>query len=416
MHLDLVTIGTELLLGFTVDTNGAFTGQRLAEAGIRVARRTAVRDDPDEILAAVRDGLARSGFVLTSGGLGPTRDDLTKRVVAGLFQAELEFQPALWDDLVAKFARFGRVPADSNRCQAEVPTGALVLPNKRGTAPGLWLAGPPGEVVMLPGVPVELRGLLVEEVIPRLRSRAGAAVIASLVLRTTGIPESTLAERLAPVEDRLAPLTLAYLPGIEGVDLRLTAWEMPADVAQSLLEAAAEKIRGVLGDHCYGNGDEDLARVLLETLTARRLRLAVAESCTGGLVGERITRVPGSSAAFLGGVIAYGNELKTDLAGVDPAVLVRDGAVSEAVVRAMAAEVAARTGAEMTVAVSGVAGPGGGSAEKPVGTVWFGFHAAGAVDAQRVGFPGSREDVRGRAAQFALHGLLRRARNVGLGA
>jgi len=410
MHLDLVTIGTELLLGFTVDTNSVFMGQRLAEAGIRIARRTAVRDDPEEIRGAVGDALARSGLVITTGGLGPTRDDMTKRVVAELFGAELEFQQLLWDDLVAKFARFGRVPAAANRCQAEVPRGATVLPNKRGTAPGLWLSGPPGEVIMLPGVPAEMRGLVVEEVIPRLRSRAGGAVITSLVLRTTGIPESTLGERLAPVEDTLAPLTLAYLPGIEGVDLRLTAWDTaPAD-AEPLLHQAADRIRAVVGDHCYGSGDDDLAAILLEALVARRFRLAVAESCTGGLVGERVTRVPGSSLAFLGGVIAYGNDLKTQMVGVDRHVLMEHGAVSEAVVRAMALGVAVRTEADVAVAVSGVAGPDGGTPEKPVGTVWFGFFVQGTVDAQRVGFPGSREDVRGRAAQFALHGLWRRAR------
>ena len=409
MDLDLVTIGTELLLGFTVDTNSAFMGQVLGEAGVRIARRTSVRDDPADIQAAVREALGRSGFVITTGGLGPTRDDMTKKVVAELFGAPLEFQPAIWDELVAKWARFGRTISESNRCQAEVPRGATVLPNTRGTAPGLWLTGTAGEVVMLPGVPSEMKGLLRDEVIPRLRLRAGGKAIISRVVRTTGIPESTLAERLSAVEDGLAPLTLAYLPGIEGVDLRLTGWDLTGADVGPLLDRAEGAIREVTGDHCYGTGDDDLAAVVLERLRGRRLTLAVAESCTGGMVGERITGIPGSSDVFLGGVIAYANDVKTGLLDVAPATMAAHGAVSEAAVMEMAAGVVRRTGADFAVAVTGVAGPGGGSPEKPVGTVWFGFAARGALDAIRVGFPGTRADIRGRASQFALHGLWRRA-------
>ena len=409
MDIDLVTIGTELLLGFTVDTNSAFMGQVLGEAGVRIARRTSVRDDPADIQAAIREALARSRFVITTGGLGPTRDDMTKKVVAELFDAPLEFQEPIWEELVAKWARFGRKISESNRCQAEVPRGATVLPNKRGTAPGLWLAGAPGEVVMLPGVPSEMKGLLREEVVPRLRARVGGTAIASRVLRTTGIPESTLAERLSGVEDGLAPLTLAYLPGIEGVDLRLTAWDMTADQSGPLFDRVMDEIRAVTGDHCYGTGDDDLAAVLLDRLRAGGLTLAAAESCTGGMIGERVTNVAGSSDVFLGGVIAYANELKTGLLGVNPETVAGHGAVSAAVVTEMVAGVAERTGADLAVAVTGVAGPGGGSEDKPVGTVWFGFSARGAVDAIKVGFPGTRADIRGRASQFALHGLWRRA-------
>ncbi len=412
MDIDLVTIGTELLLGFTVDTNSAFIGQVLGEAGVRIARRTSVRDDPADIQAAIREALARSRFVITSGGLGPTRDDMTKKVVAELFDAPLEFQAPIWDELVAKWARFGRKISESNRCQAEVPKGATVLPNKRGTAPGLWLAGALGEVVMLPGVPSEMKGLLREEVVPRLRARVGGTAIASRVLRTTGIPESTLAERLSGVEDGLAPLTLAYLPGIEGVDLRLTAWDMTADQSGPLFDRAMDEIRAVTGDHCYGTGDDDLAAVLLDRLRAGGLTLAAAESCTGGMIGERVTNVAGSSDVFLGGVIAYANELKTGLLGVNPETVAGHGAVSAAVVTEMVAGVAERTGADLAVAVTGVAGPGGGSEDKPVGTVWFGFSARGVVDAIKVGFPGTRADIRGRASQFALHGLWRRALGV----
>ena len=412
-RLELVTIGTELLLGFTVDTNSAFLGRVIAEAGVRVSRRTSVRDDPEEIRTAVAEALARSRFVITTGGLGPTRDDMTKKVVAEMFGAPLEFQDRIWTALVERFARFGRVPAESNRCQAEVPRGAVVLENRWGTAPGLWLSGPLGELVMLPGVPSEMKGLLTHEVVPRLAARSGGRAIRSHLVRTTGIPESTLAERISAVEDGIAPLTLAYLPGIEGVDLRLTAWDLTEAAARPLFERAEASIRGIVGDHCYGTGDDDLAAVLLERMRASRLTLAVAESCTGGMVGERITAIPGSSEVFLGGVIAYADDVKQGLAGVAAATIAAHGAVSEAVVREMAAGVAQRTGADIVVAVSGVAGPGGGSEAKPVGTVWFGFAVRGAVDAQRVIFPGSRADIRGRAAQFALHGAWRRAGSAG---
>ncbi|MGE0556357.1 MAG: competence/damage-inducible protein A [Gemmatimonadales bacterium] len=414
MDVELVTIGTELLLGFTTDTNGAFAGQRLAEIGVRVARRTAVGDQAEAIRDAVAGALERSGLVIVTGGLGPTRDDITKRTVAELFEAPLEFQQPLWDALVERFARFGRVPAESNRCQAEVPRGATVLPNRRGTAPGIWLSGPRGEVVMLPGVPKEMRGLMVDEVIPRLRARraggSAVGVIVSRTVRTTSIPESSLGERIAPLEPAIAPLTVAYLPGLEGVDLRITAWDLPEADAASRLEAAVALIREEVADHGYGTDDVDLARVLIDRLRERGLTLAVAESCTGGAVGERITAVPGSSDVFLGGVIAYANAIKLAELAVPEATIAEHGAVSEAVSLAMVTGLVAKTGAGAAVSITGIAGPAGGSSEKPVGTVWFGFHVAGRVDAQRVVFPGSREEVRARAAQFALHGVWRRLR------
>jgi nicotinamide-nucleotide amidase len=410
MQVELVTIGTELLLGFTVDTNSAFVGQQLAAIGVHVVRRTSVGDDPAAIAGAVRDALARTGFVITTGGLGPTRDDITKTAVAALFDAPLEFQQPLWDDLVAKFARFGRVPSDANRCQAEVPRGAAVLANSRGTAPGLWLSGPPGEAVLLPGVPAEMRGLIADVVAPRLADRGSGAAIASLVVRTTGIPESTLGDRLAGLEPTLSPITLAYLPGLDGVDLRLTAWDVPANRAAASLRAAAAALRAELGDLAYGTGDDDIAAHLLGELERRGARLALAESCTGGLVGQRITAVPGSSATFVGGVIAYANEAKYGLLGVDPALVERCGAVSEEVAAAMARGAQHAFGVAAALSVTGIAGPDGGTPEKPVGTVCLGFAVGDRVDTRRIGFPGGRADVRARAAQAALHGLWHRLR------
>jgi nicotinamide-nucleotide amidase len=407
MDIELVTIGTELLLGITLDTNAAEIAQALAASGVRVTRRASVADRPEEIRAAVADALQRTRAVVTTGGLGPTRDDMTKKVVAELFEAPLQFDEEVWANLVARFARLERIPVASNRSQAEVPRGATVLPNRWGTAPGLWLEGPPGLAIMLPGVPLEMRRLLEHEVLPRLVERGTGSVIRSLMVRTTGVAESSLAEQLGEIESDITPLTLAYLPGLEGVDLRLSAWNLAADEADRRLRSGADLVRARAAESVYGEGDEDLAAVVLDQARALGLKLAVAESCTGGLVGVRLTEIPGSSDVFVGGVIAYADRLKIELLGVAPALLAEHGAVSEPVARAMA-EGATRRFAAAAVSVTGIAGPGGGSADKPVGTVWFGCAVDGTVDTRRVMFVGTRHEIRARAAQAALLLLHRR--------
>jgi nicotinamide-nucleotide amidase len=407
MNFELITIGTELLLGFTLDSNGAEIASALAATGVRVVRRTSVGDRAQDIRQAVDEALKRTGAVLTTGGLGPTRDDVTKRAVAELFQAPLEFDDQVWADLLARFARLLRKPAPSNRSQAEVPRGATVLRNRWGTAPGLWLEGGPGLVIMLPGVPSEMRKLLEHEVLPRLAARAGDSVIESLVIRTTGIPESSLAERMGNIEEEIEPLTLAYLPGLEGVDLRVSAWDMtPAD-ADAQLGLAAQLLRQRAGDHVYGEGGADLAGVVLDRLRDRGLRLGVAESCTGGLLGARLTEIPGSSDVFVGGVVTYANEMKTALLGVPPELIAAHGSVSEPVAAAMARGALERLAVPVAVSVTGIAGPAGGSESKPVGTVCFGFANDGRSETRRTVFPGSRHEIRARAAQAALFLVLR---------
>jgi nicotinamide-nucleotide amidase len=408
MEIELVTIGTELLLGLTVDTNGAEIARALAARGIRVNRRTAVADRPDEIRAAVADALRRTGAVLTTGGLGPTRDDVTKKVVAELFGAALEFDPSVWADLLERFARLQRKPAASNRSQAEVPRGATVLRNRWGTAPGLWLDGAPGLAIMLPGVPFEMRKLVEHEVVPRLAAKAGSSVIRSLVVRTSGLPESSLAERIGEIETEIAPLTLAYLPCLDGVDLRLSAWDLAPDEADRRLRSAGDLLRARAGESVYAEGEGDLAALVLEEARTRGIRLAVAESCTGGLLGARLTEIPGSSDVFVGGVIAYDNEVKVELLGVSAALLAEHGAVSEPVVGAMAQGAAQRFGVPTALAVTGIAGPGGGSPEKPVGTVWIGCVLRDDVETRRIMFAGNRHEIRARAAQAALLLLYRR--------
>jgi nicotinamide-nucleotide amidase len=301
----------------------------------------------------------------------------------------------------------------SNRSQAEVPRGATVLPNPRGTAPGLWVEDRNGRVVvMLPGVPSEMRGLLAEEVLPRLvasqqRENRESRVVRSRAVRTTGIAESALAERVGAIEEQIAPLTLAYIPSTDGVDLRLTAWRLPESDADRQLLAAATLLRERAGEHVYGEDRADLAATIIDLLRARRLRLAVAESCTGGLLGGRITAVPGSSDVFAGGIIAYDDDVKRKLLGVPDAVIRTHGAVSEEAVLAMATGAQQRFGVDAALAVTGIAGPGGGSEEKPVGTVWVAARLAHEARALQRLFPGERAEIRARSAQAALD-LLRR--------
>ena len=410
MKLEILTIGTELLLGHTVDTNAAELGRALAAAGAEITRRTTVADRPEAIRAGLAEALDRTGLVITTGGLGPTRDDMTKTVVADLFGKRLVLDERLLAGLEARFQQLGRPMPALNRTQAEVPEGATVLPNPRGTAPGLWVEDALGRVVvLLPGVPREMRGLLVEEVLPRLVARhAGEPrVVLSRTVRTTGIAESALAERVGPIEPEIAPLTLAYLPSVEGVDLRVTAWGLGARDAAARLAAVVERLRAAAGEHGYGEDGTDLAAVVLDALRAGRHRLGVAESCTGGMVAERVTNIAGASATFIGGVVAYADVVKTAALKVPIETLEAHGAVSEETVRAMAEGAQRLFSADCTIAVTGIAGPGGGTPDKPVGTVWLAARVHTATRVVKRVFPGDRNEVRHRAAQAALD-LLRR--------
>jgi nicotinamide-nucleotide amidase len=428
VDVELITIGDELLLGFTLDSNGAHLARELAAIGVTVARRTSVGDDAASIAGAVRDALTRTGAVITTGGLGPTSDDLSKPAVASVFGRAMRLDAPTLEALRARWiARgWGRELPKANEQQAMVPEGATLLANRHGAAPGIWLEDDRGRwVAMLPGVPREMRGMFAEEVLPRLRDllarptprrnaeeRAAAgdapAVVLSRTVRTTGIAESALAEIIRPVEARLGPLSLAYLPGWPGVDLRLTARGLPADAASRALDRAASVIRDAIGEQVYGTDADDLARVVLDLLRLRGHTLAVAESCTGGLLGGRITAIPGSSHFFLGGVIAYSNEVKATHLGVGDDTLIRFGAVSEEAAREMASGVRARYRADVAVSVTGIAGPDGGTPDKPVGTVCAAVDVRGTLTSARRNLVGDREEVRLRSTQWALDLVRRR--------
>ncbi|MEN9510153.1 MAG: hypothetical protein RLZZ621_2716 [Gemmatimonadota bacterium] len=406
MNLEIVTIGDELLLGFTIDTNAAHLARELAALGVRIVRRSSCGDDAASIADAVHTALQRTGAVITTGGLGPTADDQTKPAIAALFGRTMVEDAEILVGLEARWlSRFGHALPASNRQQALVPAGATILTNRHGSAPGIWLEDEQGRwVAMLPGVPREMRGMLADTIIPRLRDRlpTGGAVIRSRTIRTCNVAESALADRLGPLAGGIDGLSLAYLPGNDGVDLRLTSWDRPAAEAQRALAAAAESVFGRVGEFVYGEGDDDLAAIVLAECAARGATIAVAESCTGGLLGMRLTAVPGSSRTFMGGTLAYANEVKVRELGVEPAVLESQGAVSEPVARAMATGVRRRFGTTVGIGITGIAGPDGGTTEKPVGTVWVAVDLDGEVHAVRAVLPGDRQEVRYRAAQLAL--------------
>jgi nicotinamide-nucleotide amidase len=413
LRIELITIGDELLLGFTVDTNGAHIARELAGIGVEIVRRSTVGDRPGDIASAVRDALERTGAVITTGGLGPTSDDLTKPAIAALFGRAMHFDASIYARIEKRWRDRGLrgEPPQTNRQQAFVPDGAEVLANDHGTAPGIWLEDAQGRwVAMLPGVPREMRGMLADAVLPRLRSRAEGSpvVVRSRTLRTTGIAESAAAERLGDLAAGIDEMPLAYLPGEEGVDLRLTVRGLPAREADRMLSAGIARLRERLGRFAYGEDGADLAAVVLDACRARGLHLGVAESCTGGLLGGRITSIPGSSDVFIGGVIAYDNAVKLALLDVANSDLATAGAVSEPVALAMAEGVRTHLDVDIGVSVTGIAGPDGGSPDKPVGTVWIAVAGPGSLGngaphrARRSVFTGDRNEIRRRAVQSAL--------------
>lgn len=408
--LEIVAIGDELLLGQTIDTNSAWLARELAQHGIRVLRGTTTGDDEAAIRAAVGGALERTGAVICTGGLGPTRDDITRPVVASIFDRELRVDAALLAALEARFRRIGREMSPLNRCQAEVPDGATVLPNANGTAPGLILTDEMDRfAVLLPGVPREMRGLFEEHLLPWLLNRwpSRAGPVCHRVLRTTGIAESKLAELLEPALADLDGVTVAYLPSPSGVDVRLTSWgERARADAERVFDRIEQGVRALAGRWIYARGVVDLADAVADALRRRSWTIALAESCTGGLIAKRLTDRPGSSEYVLGGIVAYANEVKIDALGVPAELLAAHGAVSEPVAAAMAQGARERLRADCAVAVTGIAGPGGGTEAKPVGTVCI---AARTPERERVATVrslGDRGEVRERAAQAALALLL----------
>ena len=368
--VEILCVGTELLLGDILNGNARWLAQKLAELGLPHFRQTVVGDNSDRLMAAVREAAGRCRILITTGGLGPTPDDLTTAALAAAFDTPLEERPELWQEIQAKLSAGGRAVASSNRSQALLPIGADVLPNPLGSAPGMiWSPCPDFTILTFPGVPSEMRNMWVETAEPWLRQNGGASsAFVSRRLHFTGIGESDLAEQVGDLFDSVNP-TVAPYAALGDVTLRLTASGSSPVQAEALLNPMEEQLLEHTGRFCYGRDDDTLAAVVLRLLGNSGQTLAVAESCTGGALGAALTAVAGSSAVFAGGVIAYSNAVKQQLLGVPEALLDQHGAVSEPVAKAMAEGLRSRLHCDWGIAISGVAGPGGGTVEKPVGMV-----------------------------------------------
>lgn len=405
MRAEIISVGTELLLGQITDTNAAYLAQQLAELGIDVYFKQTVGDNVARVRGAVRLALSRADVVLITGGLGPTEDDLTVASVAEELGRPLERH----DDIAERIRQFfelrGRVPSDTVYKQALIPAGAHPIPNTRGTAPGVHFQHEGHELFLMPGVPFEMYGMMDDYVIPRLRERTGGAVIRSRVIRVTGEGESAVEARIKDLIGGNTP-TIAPYAKLGEVHLRVTGKGAPEEVRKQL-DAGEAKLRERLGNLIYGINDETLEDVVGALLVDRRATLAVAESCTGGLIAKRLTDVPGSSAYFVEGVVAYSNDAKSDLLGVPSSVIEEHGAVSAEVAEAMARGMRERARSTFGLSVTGIAGPAGGTPGKPVGLVFLGLSMSERLEHRRLnlGDAAGRAGIRALAAQAGLNYL-----------
>lgn len=403
MDVEIITIGTELLIGQVVDTNSAWMGTQLNLAGFDVTRKTTIPDTAMAITSAISEALDRVAIVLVTGGLGPTKDDITKHVLCELFNTQLVFDQAVYED-VERLLK-GRVAQinELNRSQAMVPRDCTIIRNPVGTAPILWFNRQGKMLVAMPGVPSEMQQAMEHEVIPRLKQQFATGVILHKTILVGQLPESVLAERIAQWEEQLNPaLTLAYLPSPATVRLRLTAKGDDAQELSQLIEAAVAELQPLIGEYIYGSGEVQPQTEIGRILTQWHQTLSVAESCTGGYMAHLLTGVPGSSCYFKGGIVAYSNEVKIGLLGVEPAVLERHGAVSQPVVEQMALGAQRALQTDYAIATSGIAGPSGGSVDKPVGTVWMAWATPEGVFSKKFQFGTIRERNILRSGETAL--------------
>lgn len=403
LTVELLSTGDELLTGQVVDTNSAWLMDRLWDLGVMVRRKTLVGDDRPDLVAALAETTARADVVVMSGGLGPTEDDLTAECVAQAMGVPLVLDEASLAAIRERFEKLGRTMTPNNAKQARFPRGATILPNRLGTAPGFLVSLGRAELACLPGVPVEYKGLCEEAVLPRIAARAGE-VPASRLVKLIGIPESHADEAMRPVMDAPEHRGVRFGYRAHWPEIHVK-WSVPGPDAEAHAERILGEVRRIFGDAIFAEGKAELAQGVLERLTARGERLALAESCTGGLVAQLLTSVPGASAVFEVGTVVYGNDAKTALLGVPEALIAAHGAVSEPVARAMA-EGARRLGsATWGLAVTGIAGPGGGTPEKPVGTVHLAIAGPDGTRTWARRFPGGRERVRKTSAYDLLNQL-----------
>jgi len=402
MNAEIIAVGSELLTPYRLDTNSLFLTDELNRLGIRVVHKAVVGDSPEEMRSSFSHALDRAELIVASGGLGPTDDDRTRETVAELLGRKLHRDEAILRGIQERFRRFGRAMPEINMRQAMVPEGSTILPNPRGTAPGLWLESNGHVLVLLPGVPQELRAMFEAEVRPRLARLGGDSRLFTRDLRITGLPESEAEQRVRPLYALYPDTETTILAAPTGIQLHPRIWSDDPTKAEKILDEMVERMALALGEHLYSTHGETLEEVVARVLTENRATIAVAESCTGGMLAERLTNVPGSSNYFLGGVVCYSNELKSSLVGVPQEMIEAKGAVSAEVAIALADGIRRRTGATLGVGVTGIAGPGGGSPEKPVGLVHVGIADERGPRERAFRFPGDRDRIRIQATQTAL--------------
>jgi len=368
----ILTIGEEILYGHILDTNANFISNALAEIGIKVVMHLSVGDNLQDITDALHITESRSDVILITGGLGPTNDDITKKCLATYFKTELKVNQKVLEDLSAYFKKRGFPFSETNRKQAELPENAEIITNEMGTAPAMWFEERNKIFISMPGVPHEMKYLITEKIIPRLEGIHGLSVIYHKVIMTAGLGESWLSEKIAPWEKSLPEgISLAYLPSWGQVKLRITAKGKDRQELVKEVETCKQELKRYIGKYMYGEDEEPIQEAIGKILISRSQTLSVAESCTGGYITHLITSIPGSSNYFLGGMVAYSNTIKQKLLGVKPDTINRFGAVSEETVKEMAINLLGLYNANYAIATSGIAGPGGGTDDKPVGTVWI---------------------------------------------
>ncbi len=368
---EIITIGDEILYGQILDTNSQWISQQLDELGIRVVRKVTIGDNETDILYAFARAQKNADLVLITGGLGPTNDDLTKPLLAKHFGVEIKISEQALKEVTELFRKFGKELTPTNRTQAELPVNCTIISNKLGSAPGMWFDENDTVFVSMPGVPFEMKGMMTEIILPRIKKRFQTRLIYHKIIKTTGIGESWLSDKIKSWEEQLPEhIKLAYLPSIMEVKLRLTASGYDKNQLIADVEKEIGKLKPLAGKYIFGYNDDTLEKVVGEMLRSKGITIATAESCTGGFLSHKLTSVPGSSDYFLGGIVSYSNKIKVTSLGVNEETLNKYGAVSEQTVNEMARNVRKIIGTDIGVAISGVAGPAGGTSENPVGTVW----------------------------------------------
>jgi nicotinamide-nucleotide amidase len=389
---EIITIGDELLYGQVVDTNSAWIGTELGLIGVRIKQISSVSDDGPAITKALGEALERADIVLITGGLGPTRDDITKKTLAEYFKSRLKLHEPSLEDVTELFRSRGREMTESNRQQAFLPENCIPIRNKIGTAPGMWFEHKGKIIVSMPGVPYEMMRMMTDLVLPKIKGTFELPVICHKVIQTIGIGESFLADQLTEWEDALPEnIKLAYLPHLAGVRLRLTGLGTDPDAVEDQLLKELTAVANLIGKFIFAYGEVSLEETIGMLLNARNMTISTAESCTGGHVAHKLTGIPGSSMYYMGSIIAYDNEVKIKHLNVNPETIEQHGAVSEPVAREMAENVRKIMGTDIGIATSGIAGPGGGSEDKPVGTLCIAYSDATKTVSKKLYFNKDRE-------------------------